>query len=115
MELVPDYPSIRPNDYFWPTQRDRVDTVSASLQCAYSIFHNDFLGRILFKKLPKKWTFDLKMRILFKKLLKKQTFDKVRSQFKMRSVMTQIWYLTSDGTEIARLVFFNLNVGKPHI
>ena len=68
-------------------------TVSASLQCAYSIFHNDFLGRILFKKLPKKWTFDLKMRILFKKLPQKRTFDKVRSQFKMRSVMTRIRYI----------------------
>ena len=71
----------------------RLITVSASLQCAYSIFHNDFLGRILFKKLPKKWTFDLKMRILFKKLLKKRTFDKVRSQFKMHSVMTRIRYV----------------------
>ena len=46
-------------------------TVSALIQCAYSIFQNDFLGRTQFKFcafysriLPKKWTFDPKMRIL---------------------------------------------------
>ena len=46
-------------------------TVSALIQCVYSIFQNDFLGRTQFKFcafysriLPKKWTFDPKMRIL---------------------------------------------------
>ena len=54
-------------------------TVSASLQSTYPIFHYEFLGPILFKKVHKNWTFGQKMP-------KKWTFDKVRSQFKMHSV-----------------------------
>ena len=49
----------------------RSNTVSALVQCAYSIFQNDFLGRTQFnftafysRILPKNWTFDPKMCIL---------------------------------------------------